>query len=75
MAVADLDFALITKRKRMMDSVGHYARPELLTLRVNARPAGPMEWVTPGRQASGGPGPEGDRVADVAVDLVGVAAG
>ena len=28
--IADLDMALITKRKRMMDSVGHYARPELL---------------------------------------------
>lgn len=37
--VADLDFALITKRKRMMDSVGHYARPELLSLLVDARPA------------------------------------
>ncbi len=34
MAVADLDFALITKRKRMMDIVGHYARPDLLELRV-----------------------------------------
>ena len=32
---ADLDMALITKRKRMMDSVGHYARPELLSLLVN----------------------------------------
>ena len=31
--------ALITKRKRMMDSVGHYARPELLSLRMDARPA------------------------------------
>jgi aliphatic nitrilase len=41
MVVADLDMALITKRKRMMDSVGHYARPELLSLLVNGRPATP----------------------------------
>ena len=35
MAIADLDFSLITKRKRMMDVVGHYARPDLLQLRLN----------------------------------------
>ena len=35
MVIADLDFALITKRKRMMDAVGHYARPDLLQLQVN----------------------------------------
>lgn len=39
MVIADLDMALITKRKRMMDAVGHYARPELLSLAINDRPA------------------------------------
>ena len=39
MVIADLDMALVTKRKRMMDSVGHYARPELLSLTINDSPA------------------------------------
>ncbi len=47
MVVADLDFALITKRKRMMDSVGHYARPELLSLNHDSRPAVPRHAVMP----------------------------
>jgi nitrilase len=38
MAIADLDFSLITKRKRMMDCVGHYSRPDLLHLHVNQDP-------------------------------------
>lgn len=42
MVIADLDLSLITKRKRMMDSVGHYARPELLSLNHDARPARPL---------------------------------
>ncbi len=43
MAIADLDFALITKRKRMMDAVGHYARPDLLQLQVNQTPWSVMQ--------------------------------
>jgi nitrilase len=41
--VADLDMGLIVKRKRMMDSVGHYARPELLSLVLDNRPTAPMQ--------------------------------
>src|ERR1700723_2779018 len=46
MLVADLDMGLIVKRKRMMDSVGHYARPEILKLVLDNRPARPMQIET-----------------------------
>ena len=46
MVIADLDMSLITKRKRMMESVGHYARPELLSLVMDGRETSPVRGAS-----------------------------
>jgi aliphatic nitrilase len=70
MVVADLDFGLIVKRKRMMDSVGHYARPELLSLTLDPRPARPLtfEPAPPAAEAHRPADGESHELADRAFD-------
>ena len=67
--VADLDMKLIMKRKRMMDSVGHYARPELLQLHHDIRPAATL--VQHGGASQSQPSPYSLTVAQPATPVAG----
>lgn len=46
-AIADLDLDLITKRKRMLDSIGHYSRPDLFDVSIDRNPRPPMRDRNP----------------------------
>lgn len=42
---ADIDLGLITQARRSLDVAGHYARPDVFQLRINASEAKPAEFV------------------------------
>lgn len=45
MVIADLDLEAISRRKLQMDSVGHYARPDIVRLLLNSHPQPIVEEV------------------------------
>jgi len=50
MAVAEIDLKAIVRQKNLLDTVGHYARPDILRLRIDRSPWKVMEDTAPGFQ-------------------------
>jgi aliphatic nitrilase len=48
MAVAEIDLSDITRQKHLLDTVGHYARPDILRLRLDSTPRRVVEEMASG---------------------------
>ncbi len=48
MAVAEIDLETISARKNLLDTVGHYSRPDILQLKIDSAPKRVMEEMTGG---------------------------
>jgi len=61
MAVADIDLTDITRQKGLLDTVGHYARPDILRLRLDGAPRSVVEEMAAGQEEPRGDDPrDGD---------------
>jgi nitrilase len=63
--IADLDFSLIDRRKMLMDSAGHYNRPELLSLLIDRTPAANIHERSAPAATSDEQSPENSRLSVV----------
>lgn len=60
-AVAEIDLSEITRQKSLLDTVGHYARPDILRLRLDSAPRRVVEEMAAGlRDPLAEDGPEED---------------